>query len=187
MTAPLRLAGLLAAVALIAGCGSSGGSRPAAEGAPPAERDLEITTEGWKTDFSRHSVPLRELISGGPPRDGIPPIDDPKPVSAAEAGRWLGEREPVLVAEVGGQARARFALESEDLEAVACEAVEARVPVVVVEQRDAGRLDFVLDAVGARAVSARADDRVLHGLQEPVVLVVGALQLRDPPCRHRRR
>ena len=106
MTAPLRLAGLLVATALIAGCGSSAGSRPASEAAPPAERDLEITTEGWKTDFSRHSVPLRELISGGPPRDGIPPIDDPRPVSAAAAGRWLGEREPVLVAEVDGQARA---------------------------------------------------------------------------------
>jgi hypothetical protein len=104
-----RLAGLLAATALMAGCGSSGssgGPRPAAEATPPAERDLEISTEGWLTDFSRHSVPLEELVSGGPPADGIPPIDEPKFIPAEEAGEWLREREPVLAVEVGGQARA---------------------------------------------------------------------------------
>ena len=35
-------------------------------------------TFGWKTDFTKHSVPYSEIIRGGPPRDGIPPIDDPK-------------------------------------------------------------------------------------------------------------
>ncbi len=40
---------------------------------------------GWKTDFSRRSVPLREIRSGEPPRDGIPPIDDPRIVSVSEA------------------------------------------------------------------------------------------------------
>ena len=34
--------------------------------------------ENWKTDFETRSVALSEIISGGPPRDGIPPIDDPK-------------------------------------------------------------------------------------------------------------
>ncbi|MEE8211947.1 MAG: hypothetical protein V3T85_08500, partial [Acidiferrobacterales bacterium] len=34
-----------------------------------------ISTYGWKTDFSRHSVPFGEVLSGGVPRDGIPPID----------------------------------------------------------------------------------------------------------------
>ena len=28
-----------------------------------------------KTDFSQYSVPLSDILSGGPPRDGIPPID----------------------------------------------------------------------------------------------------------------
>jgi hypothetical protein len=44
-----------------------------------------IVTAGWKTDFSKHSVPYSEIISGGPPRDGIPPLDDPQFVSVAEA------------------------------------------------------------------------------------------------------
>ncbi len=37
-----------------------------------------ISTRGWETDFSRHSVPYGEIFSGGVPRDGIPPLDDPK-------------------------------------------------------------------------------------------------------------
>jgi Protein of unknown function (DUF3179) len=51
-------------------------------------------------------VPLSEFVAGGPPRDGIPPIDEPKLVSVANADTWLEDREPVLVAEVGGRARA---------------------------------------------------------------------------------
>ena len=34
---------------------------------------------GWaKTDFSNASVPFNEILSGGPPKDGIPSIDAPK-------------------------------------------------------------------------------------------------------------
>lgn len=46
------------------------------------------------TQGIRHSVPLDEIISGGPPRDGIPPIDAPKFVSVGEAGAWLKDDEP---------------------------------------------------------------------------------------------
>jgi hypothetical protein len=67
---------------------------------------LRVDTSGWKTDFSKHSVPLSEFLSGGPPRDGIPPIDDPKPASQANADGWISDREPVLAVEVDGQVRA---------------------------------------------------------------------------------
>jgi len=50
-------------------------------------------------------VPLDEIVSGGPPKDGIPALDRPRFVSVAEAGRWLDPREPVLVVEHGGEAR----------------------------------------------------------------------------------
>ena len=46
------------------------------------------------TDGVRHSIPLEEIISGGPPKDGIPSIDSPKFVSAAEANAWLNDNEP---------------------------------------------------------------------------------------------
>lgn len=41
------------------------------------------------TDGVRHSIPLDEILSGGPPKDGIPSIDKPKFVSAAEAKQKL--------------------------------------------------------------------------------------------------
>lgn len=46
-----------------------------------------------------------EIISGGPPPDGIPPIDDPK-FQAAGTVDWLEDDEPVLALEVEGEWRA---------------------------------------------------------------------------------
>jgi hypothetical protein len=99
----LPLTVLVAAGVLIAGCG---GGAPADRPSTDATDQLRVSTDGWKTDFSRHSVPLGEFLSGGPPRDGIPPIDEPKPVAIAAADEWLDAKEPVLVVEVGGQPRA---------------------------------------------------------------------------------
>jgi Protein of unknown function (DUF3179) len=71
---------------------------------PPAV--LEFSTRGWKTNFTRTAIPLSEIQSGGPPRDGIPPIDEPKFVSPTEASPWLKDHEPVIVVELNGEARA---------------------------------------------------------------------------------
>jgi Protein of unknown function (DUF3179) len=76
-----------------------------ARGGDPADV-LQIDTSGWETDFSKHSVPLSEFQSGGPPRDGIPPVDEPKPTSQSDADEWLSEREPILAVEVGEDVRA---------------------------------------------------------------------------------
>lgn len=46
------------------------------------------------TDGVKHSVPLSEILGGGPPKDGIPSIDHPKFVSVAEAGNFLKDSEP---------------------------------------------------------------------------------------------
>lgn len=58
------------------------------------------------TDFTRRSVALDEILSGGPPKDGIPAIDRPKFVGVAQAGAWLDPREPVIGVERNGDARA---------------------------------------------------------------------------------
>lgn len=63
-------------------------------------------TEFPLTDFSKSSVELSEIMSGGPPRDGIPPIDAPSFVSAEEAQTWLEEDEPVIALDIAGDARA---------------------------------------------------------------------------------
>ncbi|RME12189.1 MAG: DUF3179 domain-containing protein [Ardenticatenia bacterium] len=60
----------------------------------------------FSTDFTRHSVPYREILSGGPPKDGIPAIDAPRYVSVEEADEWLRDREPVVLFALNGDARA---------------------------------------------------------------------------------
>jgi hypothetical protein len=45
------------------------------------------------------------IVSGGPPPDGIPPIDDPRFLDRADV-RWLAAQEPVISLEVNGEARA---------------------------------------------------------------------------------
>ncbi len=63
-------------------------------------------TSQFKTDFRKHSVPYSEILSGGPPKDGIPAIDYPKFVSVAEADAWLKPVEPVIFFQIGDDARA---------------------------------------------------------------------------------
>ncbi len=56
------------------------------------------------TDFTQVSIDLDEVMAGGPPRDGIPPIDDPRfePVNVSN----LTSQVPVLSVEIDGDARA---------------------------------------------------------------------------------
>ena len=54
------------------------------------------------TDFSRTSVDdWREILSGGPPKDGIPALDGPEFIPAGNETR-IGEREPVITLELAG-------------------------------------------------------------------------------------
>ncbi|MBA2461253.1 MAG: DUF3179 domain-containing protein [Actinobacteria bacterium] len=103
-----------AAVALLAGvlagCGGSG-SRDATSPAVTLPEELtapvlDFRLEGWeKTDFAKHSVPFDEFLSGGPPKDGIPPIDAPHFVAVAET-TYLESREPVIELTIRGETRA---------------------------------------------------------------------------------
>ncbi len=76
---------------------------------PPLIGTAAANPSWWKlewsrTDFSRSSVEFSEIMSGGPPKDGIPPIDDPKfkPVSEVTD---LGDDEPVIGLVINGDKR----------------------------------------------------------------------------------
>jgi hypothetical protein len=71
-------------------------------GLPSAPADWRA--EWPRTDFSRHSAAFDEILSGGPPKDGIPAIDRPAFVPAAEA--LLTPPEPVISIAIGSEARA---------------------------------------------------------------------------------
>jgi hypothetical protein len=57
-------------------------------------------------DFSIAAVDWSEIRSGGPPRDGIPPLDSPQTISVAEASEILSPTEPVIGLMIAGAARA---------------------------------------------------------------------------------
>jgi hypothetical protein len=126
-----RLGGVLAATAgivlavAVAGCG--GGSdkdasrdRKVDEALEKIEKELEkqgplpglgeasppqADAAQWETDFSKHLVPLVEFQSGGPPKDGIPAIDEPRYTRARDVD-FLEDREPVILLTVDGESRA---------------------------------------------------------------------------------
>ncbi len=77
-----------------------------AVGSSPVQADPQNwTNEGWKTDFSRTAVPFDDILSGGPPRDGIPSIDDPMFVPASRVTD-VADREPVIQFGIGADVRA---------------------------------------------------------------------------------
>jgi hypothetical protein len=59
-----------------------------------------------RTDFSQSAVPFDEIFSGGVPKDGIPPIDNPRFAPIAEVDRLYTGTEPVITVNVNGAARA---------------------------------------------------------------------------------
>ncbi|MBI2939466.1 MAG: DUF3179 domain-containing protein [Chloroflexi bacterium] len=121
----LLIAGVVAGGSAIAACSASPAGAPA-PGLPATTEDRSLTptetpgptprpvdderkpfdTRSWRTDFSKRSIPLHEIQSGGPPKDGIPAIDGPKFVTASAAATWLRDNEPVAVVEAGRVARA---------------------------------------------------------------------------------
>ena len=81
-----RIAGassLIAAVAVVVGCAHAGDD----------------------FDLSRHSVPLDRIMSGGPPKDGIPAIKTPRFVDASAAS-FLRDDDRVIGLARGGVAKA---------------------------------------------------------------------------------
>jgi Protein of unknown function (DUF3179) len=68
-------------------------------GSPGASQIISPNDKG-----SKSIVPLDQIVSGGPPRDGIPSIDNPKFVSAEDAG--LQDSDLVLGLNINGDIRA---------------------------------------------------------------------------------
>jgi len=57
-------------------------------------------------DISNASIPVNEIKQGGPPRDGIPSIDNPRFNTASQADNWLNDDDRILAIEHNGKAKA---------------------------------------------------------------------------------
>lgn len=71
------------------------------ENTPPRGAENEFST-----DFTIHSVPYDEILSGGPRKDGIPPVDAPQFISVSAAEDWLQDVEPIIRVQINGVAKA---------------------------------------------------------------------------------
>ncbi len=67
----------------------------------------DAQTAGFKNgfDLSNAIIPTNEILSGGPPKDGIPAINEPKFVSQKEAG-FLSSKDRILGLMMDGVAKA---------------------------------------------------------------------------------
>ncbi len=61
-----------------------------------------------RTDFTQTSIDYGEILSGGPPKDGIPAIDDPVFALVGDvAEKWnMGDQEPVITVAIDGDRKA---------------------------------------------------------------------------------
>jgi hypothetical protein len=73
---------------------------PTAQGAP-----INAAQE-FSTDFSISSIDFGEILSGGPPKDGIPSIDNPEFISVREVDGWINPNEPVILVDLNNEAKA---------------------------------------------------------------------------------
>jgi hypothetical protein len=118
MSAPRLIVLVLGGVLMLAACtpgasapspapesAPSNGDAVATDASPSLSDELRVSTSGWATDFSRHDVPLNEFLSGGPGKDGIPALDEPK-FEPLSNGGWLEDQEPLIAVGIDGQWRA---------------------------------------------------------------------------------
>ncbi len=127
MTTKSKLIVLTASIALIAAACSSASSSDeptSTDATAPATTPQETPTsttafvnngelpEGTSALDNRYDdafpeplIDPADVLSGGPPPDGIPPIDNPEFISVADADDWLNDVEPVLVVDVEGDVR----------------------------------------------------------------------------------
>jgi len=69
-------------------------------------QDASRLLQSFDTDRSKYNIDLSTLQAGGPPKDGIPSIDNPSFESVEDARSWIEPQEPVIALVVKGEARA---------------------------------------------------------------------------------
>ena len=77
----------------------------------------EAQLQRLRVSAEHATIPIADILSGGPPPQGIPALGfrglqgvadatrEPRFVTQDEAAAWLGEREPVVLMRLGGEAR----------------------------------------------------------------------------------
>jgi len=124
-----RMAFLTALVLIVSACGTNasedsvtsetGSVQLDADATPPTTSpdtfenavlapDSETSALDNRTNpvFPTALIDISQIISGGPPPDGIPPVDAPEFVTVVEADEYLSDAEPVVYVSINGDTRA---------------------------------------------------------------------------------
>jgi hypothetical protein len=77
-------------------------------GDPFAGSTIQFSTRFWegRTNFCLNNISFTEILSGGPPPDAIPAIDEPAFETVEAADAWLEDDWPVMIFELNGEVRA---------------------------------------------------------------------------------
>ncbi|MCA1783251.1 MAG: DUF3179 domain-containing protein [Dermatophilaceae bacterium] len=111
---PLRVGALLVLAALVlSACTGTSSTPPSESPAPtaasvtggPREDVPSALTDLGNPELPAPLVDTDRIISGGPPPDGIPPIDAPRFVPVEEVD-WVGDDEAVIALDLGDEHRA---------------------------------------------------------------------------------
>lgn len=101
-----------AAMLIVSACSGPASQSPSAEPKAPAASDSprEDVPSALRDGIDHPSLPAPlvdpgDLVSGGPPPDGIPAVEEPIFVDPTSVD-WLADDEPVLALELGGEHRA---------------------------------------------------------------------------------
>jgi hypothetical protein len=93
---------LLGLLVILAGCSSAVSTQEINSTGFVSLADREVQT---LPDGTQYIVHPDEIRAGGPPKDGIPSIDNPQFVSVLEADEWIADNELVLAFEYQGEKR----------------------------------------------------------------------------------
>ncbi len=72
---------------------------------PSTNNTAEEIDKDIMDEETKHSVPLEDIVGGGPPMDGIPSIDDPKYVSVSDASKFLKDDDSGISIDMDGVSR----------------------------------------------------------------------------------
>lgn len=70
-----------------------------------SEVEMAFSNIGLKTNTEISSIPLSDVLGGGPPKDGIPAVFDPQFITVNEASEWIDDNGLGMLLEIDGVTR----------------------------------------------------------------------------------
>ncbi len=104
--APVVIIGIIAVAAMAILAGSSTPQASIVSELPDVDSEsTQSTMTLMETNGLKHIIPLDKIKGGGPPKDGIPSIDDPK-FAEIQGSQFVSDSDIVIGLEINGDARA---------------------------------------------------------------------------------